>query len=65
MVDLLPVRGFGLALTLAARRVVVVETLLEDRGFLDSVERVLSPAFSVCALRLGRPRTLPVTLAMS
>ena len=63
--DLLPVRDLGLALTLAARRVVMVETLLEDRGFPDSVERVLSPVFPVSALRFDRPRTLPITLAES
>jgi len=61
--DLLPARDFDLALTLAARRVVVVEALLEDRSFLESVERVLSSGFPVSALRFDRPRTLPVTLA--
>jgi len=63
--DFLPVRDFGLALTLAARRAVVVVTLLEERGFRDSVERVLNSAFPVSALRFDRPRTLPVTLAES
>ena len=63
--DLLPTRDFGLALTLAARRVVVVVTLLEERGFRESVERVLNSAFPVSALRFDRPRTLPVTLADS
>jgi len=63
--DLLPTRDFGLALTLAARRVVVVVTLLEERGPRESVERVLSSAFPVSALRFDRPRTLPVTLADS
>ena len=65
MEDLLAARGFGLALTLAARRVVVVEALLEDRSFRGSVERVLSTAFPVSALRFDRPRTLPVALAAS
>jgi hypothetical protein len=37
-----------------------VEALLEDRGFLESVERVLSSVFPVSALRFDRPRTLPV-----
>ena len=63
--DLLPARDFGLALTLAARRVVVVVTLLDERGFRESVERVLNSTFPVSALRFDRPRTLPVTLAES
>jgi len=63
--DFLPARDFGLALTLAARRVVVVEALLEDRNFLESVERVLSFGFPVSALRFDRPRTLSVRLTVS
>ena len=62
--DFLPARGLGLGLTLAARRVVIVDVLLDDRGFLGSVERVLSTAL-FSALRFGRPRTLPVTLGES
>jgi hypothetical protein len=62
--DFLPARDLGLGFTLAARRVVIVDTLLDDRVFLGSVERVLnSVLFS--ALRFDRPRTLPVTLAES
>ena len=63
MEDFLPARDFGLGLALAARRG-VVEALLDDRGFLESVERVLSTTF-VSALRFDRPRTLPVALAAS
>lgn len=63
--DLLPTRDFGLGAALAARRVVVVETLLEERGLRDSVERVLSSTFPVSALRFDRPRTPSVTLATS
>ena len=64
VIDFLPARDFGLGLTLAERRVVIVDILLDDRGFLGSVERVLSSAL-VSALRLDRPRTLPVTLVAS
>ena len=62
--DFLPARGLGLGLTLAARRVVTVDALLDDRAFLGSVERVLSSVLA-SALRFDRPRTLPVTLAVS
>ena len=62
--DFFPPRDFGLGLTLAARRVVIVDAVLEDRVFLDSVERVLNSVFP-SALRFDRPRTLPERLAVS
>ena len=64
MEDFLPGRDLGLGLTLAARRVVTVDVLLDDRTFLGSVERVLNSVL-VSALRFDRPRTLPVRLAAS
>lgn len=62
--DFLPARDLGLGLTLAARRVVIVVALLDDRGFPGSVERVLS-CILFSALRFDRPRTLPMALAVS